>query len=40
MEGDFISSLSGAFCYDCTRMRLSADGKKYTCYLPQTALIY
>lgn len=27
VEGGFISSLSGAFCSDCTRMRLSADGK-------------
>lgn len=40
VEVGFISSLSGTFCSDCTRMRLSADGKKYTCYLPQTALIY
>lgn len=31
VEGGFISSISGAFCSDCTRMRLSADGKKYTC---------
>ena len=27
----FISSVTQAFCSDCTRMRLSTDGKLYTC---------
>jgi len=27
----FISSVSHAFCHDCTRLRLSADGRLYTC---------
>ena len=27
----FISSVSKAFCSDCTRARLSSDGKLYTC---------
>ncbi|MGG3937931.1 GTP 3',8-cyclase MoaA [Anoxybacillus kestanbolensis] len=31
VEVGFISSVSGAFCSDCTRSRLSADGKLYTC---------
>lgn len=26
-----ISSVTQAFCGDCTRMRLSTDGKLYTC---------
>jgi cyclic pyranopterin phosphate synthase len=27
----FISSVTQAFCGDCNRMRLSTDGKLYTC---------
>ena len=30
-EVGFISSVSAPFCGDCTRLRLSADGKIYTC---------
>lgn len=30
-EIGFISSVSAPFCGDCTRARLSADGKLYTC---------
>jgi cyclic pyranopterin phosphate synthase len=32
-EGEIgvISSVTQAFCRDCTRLRLSADGKLYTC---------
>lgn len=30
-EVGFISSVSAPFCGDCTRARLSADGKLYTC---------
>ncbi len=30
-EIGFISSISQPFCSDCTRARLSADGKLYTC---------
>ena len=32
-EGEigFISSVSQPFCRDCTRARISADGKLYTC---------
>lgn len=30
-EVGFISSVSTPFCGDCTRMRLSAEGKLYTC---------
>lgn len=30
-EVGFISSVSSPFCGDCTRMRLSAEGKLYTC---------
>ncbi len=30
-EIGFISSVSQPFCRDCTRMRLSADGRLYTC---------
>lgn len=30
-EIGFISSVSSPFCGDCTRMRLSAEGKLYTC---------
>lgn len=30
-EIGFISSVSHAFCRDCTRARLSTDGKLYTC---------
>ncbi len=26
-----ISSVTGAFCHDCTRLRLSTDGRLYTC---------
>jgi cyclic pyranopterin phosphate synthase len=30
-EVGFISSVSEPFCGDCTRLRLSAEGKLYTC---------
>ena len=30
-EIGFISSITQPFCHSCTRMRLSADGKIYTC---------
>lgn len=30
-EIGYISSVSNAFCFTCTRSRLSADGKVYTC---------
>ena len=30
-EIGFISSVSQPFCRDCTRLRLSADGRLYTC---------
>ena len=30
-EVGFISSVTQPFCGDCTRLRLSADGKMYTC---------
>jgi cyclic pyranopterin phosphate synthase len=30
-EIGFISSVSEPFCQDCSRLRLSADGKLYTC---------
>jgi cyclic pyranopterin phosphate synthase len=30
-EVGFISSVSSPFCGDCTRLRLSAEGKLYTC---------
>ena len=30
-EVGFISSVTQAFCHDCTRARLSADGSIYTC---------
>jgi GTP 3',8-cyclase len=30
-EIGFISSVSQPFCSECTRMRMSADGKLYTC---------
>jgi cyclic pyranopterin phosphate synthase len=30
-EIGFISSVTQAFCQDCTRLRLSTDGKLYTC---------
>jgi cyclic pyranopterin phosphate synthase len=30
-EIGFISSVSAPFCGDCTRARLSADGRLYTC---------
>ena len=31
LEFGFISSVTEPFCNDCTRMRLSSDGKLYTC---------
>ncbi len=34
-EVGFISSVSQPFCGDCTRGRLSADGKLYTCLFAQ-----
>lgn len=34
-EFGFISSVSHPFCGDCTRARLSADGKLYTCLFAQ-----
>jgi GTP 3',8-cyclase len=30
-EIGLISSVTGAFCHDCTRARLSAEGRLYTC---------
>ena len=30
-EVGFISSVTKAFCKDCTRARISSDGKLYTC---------
>jgi cyclic pyranopterin phosphate synthase len=35
-EIGFISSVSQPFCGDCSRARLSADGKLYTCLFAQT----
>jgi len=35
-EVGFISSVSQPFCGDCSRARLSADGKLYTCLFAQT----
>ncbi len=35
-EIGFISSVSNPFCGDCTRARLSADGKMYTCLFAAT----
>jgi cyclic pyranopterin phosphate synthase len=35
-EIGFISSVSQPFCGDCSRARLSADGKFYTCLFAQT----
>jgi cyclic pyranopterin phosphate synthase len=35
-EVGFISSVSQPFCGDCTRARLSADGKLYTCLFAKT----
>jgi GTP 3',8-cyclase len=35
-EIGFISSVSQPFCGDCTRARLSADGKLYTCLFAKT----
>jgi cyclic pyranopterin phosphate synthase len=35
-EIGFISSVSEPFCGDCTRARLSADGKVYTCLFATT----
>lgn len=34
-EVGFISSISQPFCSDCTRARLSADGRLYTCLFAQ-----
>src|SRR5262249_35864889 len=35
-EIGFISSVSQPFCGDCSRARLSADGKLYTCLFAQS----
>ena len=35
-EIGFISSVSQSFCGDCSRARLSADGKLYTCLFAQS----
>mgnify|MGYP000863040715 FL=1 len=35
-EIGFISSVSEPFCGDCTRARLSADGRLYTCLFAST----
>ncbi|MBU6199732.1 MAG: GTP 3',8-cyclase MoaA, partial [Xanthomonadaceae bacterium] len=35
-EIGFISSVSQPFCGDCSRARLSADGKLYTCLFART----
>ncbi len=37
-EIGFISSVSKPFCRDCTRARLSADGKLYTCLFAQDGM--
>ncbi len=37
-EIGFISSVSQPFCVDCTRMRLSAEGKLYTCLFAGTGV--
>jgi cyclic pyranopterin phosphate synthase len=37
-EIGFISSVSQPFCADCTRIRLSAEGKLYTCLFSRTGL--
>lgn len=37
-EIGFISSVSQPFCRDCTRMRLSTDGKLLTCLFSSTGL--
>ena len=38
-EVGFISSVTQPFCDDCTRARLSADGKLYTCLFAAAATI-
>src|SRR5690606_16107691 len=35
-EVGFISSVTGAFCGDCTRARISADGQLFTCLFANT----
>ncbi|NND60001.1 MAG: GTP 3',8-cyclase MoaA [Gammaproteobacteria bacterium] len=37
-EIGFISSVTAPFCGDCTRARLSSDGKLYTCLFASTGL--
>ncbi|MEO1574083.1 MAG: GTP 3',8-cyclase MoaA [Pseudomonadota bacterium] len=37
-EVGFISSISQPFCADCTRARLSADGRLYTCLFAKTGV--
>ncbi len=37
-EVGFISSVTEPFCADCTRLRLSAEGKLYTCLFGSTGL--
>ncbi|MFB4166303.1 GTP 3',8-cyclase MoaA [Alteribacillus sp. JSM 102045] len=36
VEVGFISSVSDAFCSSCTRARISADGKLYTCLFAES----
>ena len=36
-EIGIIASVTQAFCHDCTRMRLSTDGKLYTCLFAEHA---
>ena len=37
-EVGFISSVTQAFCSDCSRIRISADGKLYTCLFATSGL--
>lgn len=39
-ELGIISSVTDIFCTTCSRIRISADGKLYTCLFDQKAMIY
>ena len=39
-ELGFISSVSEPFCKECSRIRLSVDGKLYNVFLPRKALTF
>jgi len=39
-EVGLIASVSAPFCGDCTRARISAEGKLYTCSSPRSATIF